>query len=121
MDINQLRKRVRNLDSQRRKIQGQLLYPKEMIRGSLYELKRRCGNPRCRCARGEEHIGKYLSLPTEGKTKLTYVRRKDLEWVSEQAGSYRKYQKSLAEIRKINEEIFYVLTTMRKSKTKTYR
>lgn len=32
-----------------------------MIDGSLVVIYRRCGNPNCRCARGEKHPGHYLT------------------------------------------------------------
>ena len=121
MNAIKARKRVRYLDSRRRKLQGSLLYPGEMIRGSLYEIRRSCGNPRCRCARGEKHVATCLSLPVKGKKRLVYVRREDHDWVRKQAASYRDYQKAMAEIRKINEEIVSILAALRDTKTRMYK
>jgi len=93
-----------------------------MIRGSLYEIYRKCGNPNCKCAKGEKHgPSKYLSIREKGKTRLIYVRRRDEKWVTKEANNYRKYQKSMAEIRKINEKIFEILKRIRDSRIKEYR
>jgi len=50
------------------------------LHGSLIEMARRCGNPRCRCASGDEHKHRslYLGQTLEGKTTMLYV-PKDLE------------------------------------------
>lgn len=104
MDISRLRKRVFDLDAERKRLQDFLLRPKEMVYGSFYQIHRRCGNPRCRCAKGDKHQAKVLSLQEGGKTRLIYVRSKDEVWVKEQAENYRIYQKHMARIRKVNEE-----------------
>jgi len=121
MDISKLRQRVYRLDQRRRKLQGYLLKPRKMIRGSLYEIYRKCGNPNCKCARGEKHQGKYLSVKKKGKTKMTYVRRGDEKWVTTQANNYRRYQKWMADVRKINKEIFEILKKIRDSKVRDYK
>jgi hypothetical protein len=120
MDISRFRKRVFILDQERKRLQDLLLRPKEMVYGSFYEIYRRCGNPRCRCAKGDKHQAKVLSLQEDGKTRLVYVRRSDEIWVGEQAENYRIYQKHMARIRKINEEIFEILKELRDSKLKRY-
>ena len=121
MDIGKLRKKVYLLDLERRKLQNHLLKPRDMIRGSLYKLYRKCGNPNCKCAKGEKHEGTYISMSKDGKTHLTYVRKKDAVQVLEQTENYKKYQKRMAEIRKINEEIFTILKKIRDEKVKEYK
>jgi hypothetical protein len=50
------------------------------LRGSLIEMARRCGNPRCRCASDDanKHRSLYLGYSHEGKTTMQYI-PKDLE------------------------------------------
>jgi hypothetical protein len=92
-----------------------------MIKGSLYKLYRKCGNPNCKCARGEKHEGNYISTSKDGETRLTYVRKRDIVQVVKQTGNYREYQKGMAEIRKINEEIFSILKRIRDGRVKEYK
>lgn len=40
---------------------------------SLVRIARLCGNPRCRCARGQKHASFYLTLKQAGKTRTFYV------------------------------------------------
>jgi hypothetical protein len=87
--------------------------PREMVKGSLYQMARYCGNPNCKCARGEKHISWYLSRQVEGQTKLTYVGRVVPAGIHEGARRYQNYQKLLAEIRKIDNEISKSLNQIR--------
>lgn len=120
-DISQLRKKIYCFDQERRKIQNSLFKTEEMIYGSFYEIYRKCGNPNCHCHEGEKHPANCLSVHEGGKTKLIYVRRKDEHWVRKQAEDYQKYQKRMAEIRKINDEIFNLLKQIRDAKLKRYK
>lgn len=44
-----------------------------VVHGSLVEMKRTCGKPQCRCARGEKHKAFYISRRLDGKTRLDHV------------------------------------------------
>ncbi len=41
-----------------------------LLRGSLICLRRKCGKPNCRCARGKPHSSPALSYSQQGKTTL---------------------------------------------------
>ena len=40
----------------------------QMLRGSLFVMRRRCGKPNCRCAAGEPHESPALAYPKAGRT-----------------------------------------------------
>jgi hypothetical protein len=44
-----------------------------VIRGSVYELKRRCGKPGCKCTQGQLHARMVLSASEGGRTKLRVI------------------------------------------------
>jgi hypothetical protein len=46
-----------------------------LLHGSLIEMARRCGNPRCRCASDDAHKHRslYLGQTRRGKTTMAYV------------------------------------------------
>ena len=93
-----------------------------MIRGSLVEVWKRCGNRECRCYKRNEKHGPYLFLmePYQGRHRTRHVRRKDWARVKERAERYRQFQKDMAEIRRINEEIFSILKEIRDSYLESY-
>lgn len=122
MDISKLRKRVGELDRRRRRLQSFLLRPRPMTIGSLYEIYKKCGNLRCKCGKGKRH-GPFmcLSFSIGGRHKMVFVRKKDQAVISKQAANYCKYQKWMAEIRKINEEVFEILKQIREAHTRQYK
>ena len=46
-------------------------YP--LVKGGLVSMSRVCGNPRCRCAKGEKHVSLYVSVRVGKARKMIYV------------------------------------------------
>ena len=46
-----------------------------VIKGTVYELRRRCGKPGCKCAKGELHARMVVSASEKGKTQLRVIPR----------------------------------------------
>jgi hypothetical protein len=44
-----------------------------LIRGSILERFRACGNPTCHCARGQKHRAVYLMLSEDGRLRQLYI------------------------------------------------
>jgi hypothetical protein len=44
-----------------------------LVRGSLLERYRACGNPNCRCARGRKHRAVYLMLSDGGRLRQLFI------------------------------------------------
>jgi len=44
------------------------------VHGSVIEMARVCGNPRCKCAlKGEKHVSLYLGQTRKRKTRMKYI------------------------------------------------
>ena len=117
MDETTRRQRVRGLDKERSALVAAALRPASMTGGSVYQMARKCGNPRCRCARGEPHLSWYLSERKDGRTHLTYVGARVPRELAERSRRYQEYQRRLARIRGIDREISRHLNAMRDGKT----
>lgn len=121
MDESKVRQEVRRLDAERKKLIDRVLRPGRMVKGSLYRLGRSCGNPNCKCARGEKHLSWYLSLKVDGKTKLTYIGRVVPADIDERVKRYRHHQRVLARIRSIDAKISDYLNRLRDAKLEAIR
>jgi len=45
-----------------------------LVRGSLIRMRRRCGNPHCRCAtQDQKHESWYLGITQQRKTRMKYI------------------------------------------------
>lgn len=67
-----------------------------MIQGSFYLLRRKCGKPNCRCARGELHPAYVLTRSEAGKDRLYPVPKEQRAEVRKRAAEYRRYQRARA-------------------------
>ena len=67
----------------------------EMVRGSLFTLRRRCGKPTCRCATGDPHETPALAYPQDGRTKTLTLTGVDLREVQ---AALARYHKAKAEL-----------------------
>ena len=80
-----------------------------MIKGTVYELARKCGTPGCRCARGELHRSMVLSWSEGGKTRLKSLKPEQVEEVRRKSEVYARFRRSRATVTKICREMIEVL------------
>lgn len=67
----------------------------ELLRGSLFVLRRKCGKPGCRCASGEPHETPALAYPADGRTKTLTLRADDVAAVTAALERYRESKDAL--------------------------
>lgn len=74
-----------------------------LVKGTVYEQRRKCGKPSCRCATGELHGSMILSRSEEGRTKLIGIPTgylKDLQVLTERYQRFRRARARLGQIYK---------------------
>lgn len=76
-----------------------------MIEGSLSAILVTCGNPNCRCAKGEKHISHILTRKVNKKTKSVYVPADMVEEVTAWVEEHRRLKKKLKEISALSEQL----------------
>jgi hypothetical protein len=96
-----------DLKRRRRQLLRKLPPLDAVLRGSLVERYKRCGNPNCKCAQGRGHGPKYyLSVSYPGRSpQMDYVPQADYAQVSEGVANYAQVRKILEEISEINHEL----------------
>ena len=97
--------------AQLRRRRGQLLRKlpplDSVLRGSLIERYKRCGNPSCKCAQGPGHGPKYyLSVSYPGRSpQMDYIPQADYARVSKLMANHAQAREILEEISEINHEL----------------
>ena len=76
-----------------------------VIVGSLARVGVRCGNPNCRCARGERHTAYVLTSKARGKTKTVHVPLGMVEEVRTWVQQHRQLKELVKEISALNEQL----------------
>lgn len=71
-----------------------------MVQGSLYLLRRKCGKPNCRCARGELHASWVLTRSEAGRKRLYCVPEEERGRLRPLTREYRRWQLARARLTK---------------------
>lgn len=95
------------LKRRRRQLLRKLPPLDSVLRGSLIERYKRCGNPNCKCADGPGHGPKYyLSVSYPGRSpQMDYVPQADHARVSELLANHAQARDILEELSEINHEL----------------
>jgi hypothetical protein len=80
-----------------------------MLRGSLIELRRRCGKAGCHCQEKEPHTTPALSYSQEGKTRIVTLSTAD---VSKVKTGLKRYRQAL---RRLEKEAMHGIEALKRS------
>jgi len=76
----------------------QLVHDAWFLRGTLSVRSRRCGQPNCRCARGQLHASLYLVQSRQGKLRQLSIPKPWEDRVRQAVRNYHEMQRLLEEI-----------------------
>jgi hypothetical protein len=101
-DVSRIRQLLREAaEAYQRQLDAVLAERGPLVRGSFGTRARVCGNPACRCARGELHESKYLSASDGGKTRQVHVPSADEVDVAAGVDRYRRFFGARAELAEV--------------------
>jgi phytoene dehydrogenase-like protein len=95
----------------------QVLALRELLKGSLYELKTRCGKPSCHCAsrQGPHHSTTVLSWSEAGRTRLRAVGPKDRARWRRLTADYRRFRQCRASLVKTHLQVLLAVERLEKA------
>lgn len=83
-----------------------------VTKGTVYELKRRCGKSGCKCARGELHARMVVSASEGGKTRLQVIPHGFLVEVQVKVRRYQELRRVRARLGEIYRKMLRVMDQM---------
>ena len=95
-DTSALRQRLWRLHGSLSRLLRTMTSQGPLTPGSFYLLRRKCGKPSCRCARGQLHAVWVLTRSEAGKHKLYTVPPAQRAEVRQRAAAWRRYQRARA-------------------------
>jgi len=99
---SQCRADIAHLAGRLNELSEKLVSSRSLVKGTIYENKKKCGNPVCRCAKGGAlHTTRLLSFSHQGKTRIISLGKySDLKLLSleKQVQDYQNFRKARAEI-----------------------
>lgn len=82
------------IERRRRALQQQLhaLSGAPLMRGSIYQRRRRCGRRSCACATDPQarHPSRFLTVFLDGRTRGFHLRAEDEEWAQQAVAAYNR-------------------------------
>jgi hypothetical protein len=110
--FSQLRQSLVQLSNEINKLTNPFLSHKPVIKGSVYELKRKCGKPGCKCALGGLHRRMVVSASEKGKTRLRVIPSGFLAEVQGKVRRYQKLRKARARLVEVHKKMLQVMDEM---------
>lgn len=110
--FSRLRQTLGHLSYQIRELTRSFFSDKPVIKGTVYELRRKCGKPGCRCNQGQLHGSMVLSSSEGGRTRLRVIPRGSLLEVKSKVERYRRLRRSRSQLVQTFKEMLRVLDEM---------
>jgi hypothetical protein len=117
MDASQLRKQIQQRQREIGDLFRVLKQRRPMIRGNVYNLRRKCGKAGCRCQDGHLHESWVLSVPEEGRKRMRAVPKgKRTQW-QPMTERYRRFRRARARLVKLFAEILKLVDELERERT----
>jgi hypothetical protein len=110
--FSRLRQSLRRLSDEARKLIEPSFSHKTVIKGSVYELKRKCGKPGCKCAQGELHSRMVLSASEKGRTRLRVIPHGFLVEVQIKVRRYQELRRARSRLVEVHRKMIRVMDEM---------
>ena len=117
MDASQLRKQLQQCQREFGDLLRMLKQRRPLIRGNVYNLRRKCGKDGCRCQDGHLHESWVLSVPEKGRKRMRAIPKgKRTQWQS-MSERYRRFRRARARLVKLSAEIIKRVDELERERT----
>jgi len=108
----QLRQSLIRLAEEMKQLTEPFFSDKPVIKGSVYELKTKCGKPGCKCAQGQLHGRMVVSASEKGKTKLRVIPSGFLVEVQGKVSRYQELRRARKRLVELHKKMLKVIDEM---------
>ena len=104
------------LDDYQHRIE-QMLPLRQLLKGSVYDLRTRCGKPSCHCAsdQGPRHTSTVLSWSEHGKTRLRALPPGERSPLRQLTENYRRFRQARAALVKLHRRMLAHIDRLEKA------
>ncbi len=110
--FSQLRQTLLHLAGEIEGLVKPVFSDRPVIKGTVYELKRKCGKPGCKCAQGELHTRMVVSASEQGKTRLQVIPPGSLVEVQAKVRRYQEIRRVRARLGEAYRRMLKVMDEM---------
>jgi hypothetical protein len=87
-----------------------------IVKGTVYEQRRKCGKPNCACASGEPHRTMILSRSEGGRTRLISIPPGRLGELERLTGRYQCFRRARARLGRLYQQMIELLDQLEASR-----
>ena len=110
--FSRLRQSLVHLVNEMKQLVEPFFSDRPVIKGTVYELRRRCGKQGCKCAQGDLHARMVVSASEKGRTRLRVIPRGFLVDVQERVKRYQELRRVRARLVTIHRQMLRILDEM---------
>ena len=114
---SRLRLALKSLLAEHQRQLDEMLPLRQLVKGSVYELKTRCGKPTCHCASdpGPLHASTVLSWSEHGKTRLRTLPPGERARCQQLTEDYRRFRQARAALVKLQRRMLATIDRLEKT------
>jgi len=114
--LSRIRQSLRELADEIQALMPALLDRRPMLKGTVYEQRRKCGKPNCHCASGEPHRSMILSRSEQGRTKLSTIPSGHLKEFQVLTERYQKFRQARARLGQIYKAMLQLIDQLEEAR-----
>jgi len=80
-----------------------------LVKGSVYQIARRCGTPHCRCTRGQLHRNFVLTWSEQGRHRMRSLPDKRVAEIRQRSQEYARVRRARTEVSVLYNRILALL------------
>jgi hypothetical protein len=114
-----LRQAVARCQDEANQLLEVLLGRTPLVRGTVYERRRKCGKPACRCVTaGRLHSATVLSVSEAGRTRLRAIPRGQLAALRDRTARYQRVRRARARLVKVHAQMLAIIDQLEAARRK---
>ncbi len=110
--FSRLRQSLLQMVNEMKRLVEPFFSDRPVVKGTVYELRRKCGKPGCKCAQGELHTRMVVSASEKGRTRLRVIPRGFLVEVQRKVKRYQELRRGRAQLVTIHRQMLRILDEM---------
>ena len=107
--LSRLRRELRRLLADLERSLEVIFGRSPLVKGTVYEIARKCGKPSCTCTRGQLHKSMVLSWSHQGKTRLKSVPAEKLTELRRESEEYLQFRQARVRVSVIHKQMLEVI------------
>jgi len=108
--LSRLRQSLARLRDEANQFLAVFLGRDPLVRGTVYELRRTCGKPACRCVtEGQRHAVTVLSVSEAGRTRLRAIPQDEIAELRVLTARYQRFRRARARLVKVHRTMVAVI------------